>query len=114
MPVYKWLGGETGPRIVSYCTGNDMEQHLKCGFKKLKLAIPFGPADGREGMKKNVDLVKSTRDLLGPEGDIMLDCWMSWTERYTIEMADMVAPYRVYWMEYCLPPHDCARFGRLY
>jgi hypothetical protein len=107
-----YLGGETKPRIVSYCTGNDIEQHLKFGYKKLKLAIPHGPADGREGMRKNVALVKRTRDMLGPDGEIMLDCWMSWNERYTLEMADMVAPYRVYWMEECLQPHDYEGFGR--
>ena len=53
MPVYKLLGGETKTRIPAYCTGNDIEQHLKFGFKRLKLAIPHGPADGREGMRKN-------------------------------------------------------------
>ena len=113
MPVYKLLGGDTKRRIPAYCTGNDIEQHLKFGFKRLKLAIPHGPADGREGMKKNTELVKRTRDLLGPDGDIMLDCWMSWTERYTIEMAEMVAPLRVYWMEEVLQPHDYEGFGRL-
>jgi L-rhamnonate dehydratase len=114
-PVYKLLGGETKPggRIPAYCTGNDVEQHIEFGFKRLKLAIPYGPADGLEGMRKNAALVKRTRDLLGPDGDIMLDCWMSWTERYTLEMADMVAPYRVYWMEECLQPHDYEGFGRL-
>lgn len=40
MPVYKLLGGETKRRIPAYCTGNDIEQHLKFGFKRLKLAIP--------------------------------------------------------------------------
>ena len=99
MPVYKLLGGETKPRIPAYCTGNDIEQHIEFGFKRLKLAIPHGPADGREGMRKNIELVKRTREALGPDGDIMLDCWMAWTERYTLEMAEMVAPYRVYWME---------------
>ena len=113
MPVYKLLGGETKARIPAYCTGNDIEQHLEFGYKRLKLAIPYGPADGREGMKKNVQLVESTRKALGPDGDIMLDCWMSWTERYTLEMAEMVAPYRVYWMEECLQPHDYEGFGRL-
>ncbi|HZT33312.1 MAG TPA: enolase C-terminal domain-like protein [Bryobacteraceae bacterium] len=115
MPVYKLLGGETKPlgRIPAYCTGNDIEQHLKFGFKRLKLAIPYGPADGREGQKKNTELVKNTREVLGPDGDIMLDCWMSWTERYTLEMAEMVAPYRVYWMEEVLQPHDYEGFGRL-
>jgi L-rhamnonate dehydratase len=43
----------------------------------------------------------------------MLDCWMAWTERYTIEMAEMLEPYRIYWMEEVLQPHDYAGFGRL-
>ena len=113
LPVYKLLGGQTKDRIPAYCTGNDIEQHIKFGYKRLKLAVPFGPADGRDGMKKNTELVKQTREALGPDGDIMLDCWMALTERYTIELAEMVAPYRVYWMEECLQPHDYAGFGRL-
>jgi L-alanine-DL-glutamate epimerase-like enolase superfamily enzyme len=112
-PVYRLLGGETKPRIPAYCTGNDCEQHIQFGFKKLKLAIPYGPADGREGMKKNLELVRRTRELLGPEGEIMLDCWMAFTERYALELAEIVEPYRVYWMEECLPPDDYAGFGRL-
>jgi L-rhamnonate dehydratase len=113
MPVYKLLGGETKPRIPAYCTGNDVEQHLEFGFRRLKLAMPFGPADGQDGMKKNVALVKRTRELLGPDGDIMLDCWMAWNERYTIEIAEALAPFRVYWMEEVLPPYDYEGFGRL-
>ena len=112
-PVYRLLGGETKPRIPAYCTGNDIEQHIEFGYKRLKLAIPHGPADGIEGQRKNVELVKRTRELLGPDGDIMLDCWMAWTERYTLEMAELFEPYRVYWMEECLQPHDYEGFGRL-
>ena len=112
-PVYRLLGGETKARIPAYCTGNDLEQHVEFGFRKLKLAIPYGPADGRQGMKKNLELVKRARDLLGPEGEIMLDCWMAFTERYALELAEMLAPYRVYWMEECLPPDDYAGYGRL-
>ena len=59
MPVYKLLGGETKPRLPAYCTGNDIEQHVEFGYKRLKLAIPHGPADGREGMRKNVELVQA-------------------------------------------------------
>jgi L-rhamnonate dehydratase len=113
MPVYKLLGGETKPRIPAYCTGNDIEQHVKFGFKKLKAAVPYGPADGLEGMNRNVELVRRTRELLGPDGEIMLDCWMAFTERYTLELAEMLEPYRVYWMEECLPPDDYAGFGRI-
>ena len=113
MPVYKLLGGETKDRIPSYCTGNDIEQHVEFGYTKLKLAIPHGPADGRTGMKKNLELVERARKAVGPDGEVMLDCWMAWTERYTIEMVEMLAPYRVYWVEEVLQPHDYAGFGRL-
>jgi L-rhamnonate dehydratase len=112
-PVYRLLGGETKDRVPSYCTGNDIEQHIEFGYKMLKLAIPHGPASGRAGMKENLELVKRARAGLGPDGEIMLDCWMAWTERYTIEMAEMLAPYRIYWMEEVLQPHDYAGFGRL-
>ena len=113
VPVYELLGGATKDRIPSYCTGNDLEQHLKFGYKRLKIAIPYGPADGYEGQKKNVELVKHTRELLGPDGDIMLDCYMAWNEQYTIEMAGLVEPYRVYWLEECLQPRDYEGFGRI-
>lgn len=112
-PVYRLLGGATKDRIPAYCTGNDVEHHIRFGYRRLKLAMPHGPADGREGMKKNLELIRRTREALGPDGEIMLDCWMAWTEDYTLEMAEMAAAYRIYWMEECLPPHDYAGFGRL-
>ncbi len=112
-PVYQLLGGKTKDRIPAYCTGNDLEQHVEFGFTKLKLAIPHGPADGWEGMRKNIELVERARKLLGPDGEIMLDCWMAFTEDYTYEFARMLEPYRVYWMEECLLPDEYAGFGRL-
>ena len=113
VPVYKLLGGETKDRIPSYCTGNDIEQHVEFGYTRLKLAIPHGPADGREGMRKNLALAERARKAVGPDGEVMLDCWMAWTERYTLEMAAMMEPLRIYWMEEVLQPHDYAGFGRL-
>jgi L-rhamnonate dehydratase len=112
-PVYRLLGGETKERIPAYCTGNDIEQHVEFGYTKLKLALPHGPADGREGIRKNVELVKRARAALGPEGEIMMDCWMALTERYTLELCEALAPYRIYWMEECLIPDDYEGFGRL-
>jgi len=112
-PVYRLLGGETKPRIPAYCTGNDIQQHVEFGFTKLKLAIPYGPADGHEGMRKNVELVRRTRDLLGSDGEIMLDCWMAFTERYTLELAEQLKPFRVYWLEECLQPDNYAGMERL-
>ncbi|MSV30183.1 MAG: L-rhamnonate dehydratase [Bryobacterales bacterium] len=112
-PVYKLLGGRTWERLPAYATGNDIEQSVKFGFKKVKLALVHGPAQGREGLKKNVEQVKRTRELLGPDGDIMIDCWMALTETYTLQLADAIAPYRVHWLEEVLQPDDYEGFGRL-
>ena len=113
LPVYRLLGGETKPRIPCYCTGNDIEQHVEFGFTRLKLALPYGPADGRAGLRRNVELVKRAREAVAADGEVMIDCWMALTERYTLELAEALEPYRVYWLEECLPPDDYAGFGRL-
>ena len=113
LPVYRLLGGETKPRIPCYCTGNDLEQHVEFGFTGLKLALPHGPVDGRAGLRRNVELVKRAREAVGADGEVMVDCWMALTERYTLELAEALEPYRVYWLEECLPPDDYAGFGRL-
>lgn len=112
-PVWRLLGGRIHDRIPSYCTGNDIDQHVEFGYKRLKLALEYGPADGREGIRANVALAKRAREAVGPDGDIMFDCWMALTERYTLELAEALAPYNVYWLEECLPPDDYAGFGRL-
>ena len=113
LPVYRLLGGETKPRIPCYCTGNDIEQHVEFGFTRLKLALPHGPVDGRAGLRRNVELVRRAREAVGEDGEVMIDCWMALTERYTLELAEALEPYRVYWLEECLPPDDYAGFGRL-
>jgi L-rhamnonate dehydratase len=113
VPVYKLIGGRTWERIPAYATGNDIEQSVRFGYKKIKLALPHGPGQGREGLKKNADLVRRTRELLGPDGQIMIDCWMALTEAYTIELAEIIAPYRVYWLEEVLQPDEYEGFARL-
>ncbi len=72
--------------------------------------MPHGPADGREGCGRTPNWSSGRAPRSEPDGEIMLDCWMAWTERYTIEMAEMLEPYRVYWMEE-VPP--AARLRRL-
>lgn len=113
LPVWRLLGGRIHPRIPAYCTGNDIEQHVEFGYKRLKLALPHGPADGREGMRKNIELVKRARAAVGEDGEILMDCWMALTERYTLELSEALEPYRIYWIEEALPPDDFEGFGRL-
>jgi L-rhamnonate dehydratase len=112
-PVWKLLGGRTKDRIPAYATGNETELYKARGFTMNKLAIPHGPIDGWDGMKKNVELVAKTRDLLGPAGTIMLDCYMAWDVEYTLRMAELLEPYHVRWIEEVLQPEDFAGFAEL-
>lgn len=112
-PVYKLLGAPERDRVPGYCTGNNIEQAVEFGFKKIKLALPHGPADGEAGLDKNEQLAARARSLLGDDGEIMLDCWMALTQSYTEKLAERLAPYRVYWMEECLPPDDYVGMGRV-
>jgi len=49
-PVYKLLGGATKPDIPVYATGNQSAVYKSLGFVGNKVAMPYGPWDGVEGM----------------------------------------------------------------
>jgi L-rhamnonate dehydratase len=112
-PVYNLAGGKTKERIPVYVTGNLTERHLAEGFRHVKLAVLYGPADGAEGMRKNIALVEKTRHLIGADGDIMLDCYMALDVPYAIQLARGVAPYHILWMEEPVPPDQPDAYRRI-
>jgi L-rhamnonate dehydratase len=105
-PVYELLGGPTRERLFTYATGNDTDWQLELGFRAVKLACPYGPADGLAGLQKNRDLVAHTRELVGDAVEIMLDCYMAFDVEYTIRLARLLRPYRLKWIEEFLIPED--------
>jgi L-rhamnonate dehydratase len=105
-PVYELLGGPARDRIVCYATGNDTDWHLELGFRATKLACPYGPADGLTGLAENEALVARTRELVGPEVEMMLDCWMAFDVEYAVRLAERLRPYGLRWIEDCLIPED--------
>ena len=105
-PVYELLGGQTYEAIPSYMTGNDPDWAMELGFKGAKLACPYGPHDGLDGLRKNVELVQQTRELIGPERELMLDCWMALDVEYAVRLAEELRPFKLAWIEECLPAED--------
>ncbi|MBM7567734.1 enolase C-terminal domain-like protein [Paenibacillus sacheonensis] len=112
-PLYMSLGGATKDKVQAYVTGNESKLIKDRGYMGQKLAMPYGPSSGWEGMKRNAALVAETREILGPDMEIMLDCYMAWNVDYTIRMAELVAPYRVKWIEETLPPDDYAGYAEI-
>ena len=105
-PVYALLGGPAREKIFCYCTGNDVDWYKELGFRAFKLACPYGPADGWDGISKNAEFVAAARETIGDECELMLDCWMAFDVDYTVRLAEALRPYRLKWMEECLIPED--------
>ena len=76
------------------------------GFRAFKVACPYGPADGLDGLRKNEQMVAEARELVGDEAELMLDCWMAFDIEYTVRLAETLRPYRLKWMEECLLSED--------
>lgn len=107
-PVYRLAGGPQRQQVDAYLTGNDVEWGLELGFGRFKLARPFGVYHGQAGIDGTVELVERTRRLIGPEADLMLDCWMAYDVDYAVHMAEALRPHRLRWLEEMLLPHDWA------
>lgn len=105
-PVYRLLGGPHKEKLFCYATGNDVDWYQELGFTAFKLACPYGPADGLDGIRKNEELVAKTREQIGDDCELMLDCWMAFDVEYTVRLAETLRPYRLKWMEECLIPED--------
>jgi L-rhamnonate dehydratase len=105
-PVYKMLGGETKESIPAYATGPLPVLYRDLGFAAAKFPLMHAPIDGRAGFEANVADVAAVREAVGPSFDIAVDCYMSLSVPYAIEMARSIEPYRVRWLEECLVPED--------
>ena len=115
-PVYNLLGGKTRDRIQVYASKlyaieiddllREAEGYLKQGFVAMKQRFGYGPRDGAVGMKKNAELVKAVREVVGYEVDLMADAYMGWDLDYSIRMIRMLDQYQLRWVEEPLIPDD--------
>ncbi len=110
LPVYRLLGGPVRETFPAYASAlgfslepERVEQRARAfveqGYTATKWFVRHGPSDGRAGIERNLELVRTLRAALGPNVDIMLDAWSSWDVPYTIQMAERLAEYDVRWIE---------------
>ena len=105
-PVYELIGGPARERTRCYATGNDLDDSRSRGFDAFKLAGSVGPGSGTAGIAETERLVASARSELGPDADIMLDCWSSLDASYTVRLGEALTPYRLTWIEDYAQPDD--------
>jgi L-rhamnonate dehydratase len=110
LPVHRLLGGPVRETFPAYASALGYSLDLGLaeqrareivaqGYTAAKWFLRHGPTDGRAGVERNLALVRTLRDALGPDVDLMLDVWSSWDVPYTIQMAERLAEYDIRWIE---------------
>ena len=122
-PVYRLLGGRTKPRIPVYASrlystpldelAAEAQRYKQEGYAAMKLRFGWGPTDGAEGMRRNVDLVRTIREAVGDDVDIMADAYMGWTLDYAKRMLPLLEPFHLRWLEEPVLPDDIHGYAEL-
>jgi L-alanine-DL-glutamate epimerase-like enolase superfamily enzyme len=123
-PVHRLLGGPTRTELPAYASmlGYSLEpdlvekranEYAAMGYTAQKWFPRWGPADGRAGIRKNVELMEVLRASAGPESDIMIDAWMSWNVPYTLDMAQRLKPYDPRWLEEPVLPDKIKQYAEI-
>ena len=115
-PVFRLLGGRTKNRIPVYASrlysqpldelAGEARRYLHEGYRAMKLRFGWGPVDGAAGMQKNVDLVRTVREVVGDGVDIMADAYMGWNLDYARRMVPLLEPFNLRWLEEPVIPDD--------
>ena len=122
-PVYRLLGGRTKKRIPVYASRlysmplNELmveaQRYKDEGYTAMKLRFGWGPVDGAEGMQRNVELVRTVREVVGDGVDVMADAYMGWTLDYAKRMLPLLEPFHLRWLEEPVIPDDTRGYKEL-
>ncbi|MGM9471361.1 L-rhamnonate dehydratase [Pseudarthrobacter sp. YS3] len=112
-PVYALLGGPVRDELTMYATGARPDVAKKLGFIGGKMPLHHGPAEGEEGLRKNLEMIRDMREKVGDDFWLMLDCWMSLDLEYATRLAHGAAEYNLKWIEEALPPDDYWGYAKL-
>jgi L-rhamnonate dehydratase len=125
-PLYNLLGGKTRERIRAYASrlyatedldalAAEAQAFKEQGFSAMKQRFGYGPRDGLKGMRRNLELVKTVREVIGPDIELAADAYMGWDVRYAIRMVRMLedAGMNLAWVEEPVLPDDVDGYAQI-
>jgi len=112
-PVCALVGGPVRDEIELYATGPRPDLAKEMGFVGGKLPLVHGPAEGDEGLRRNLETAAEMRLRVGDDFFLAYDCWMALDLDYALRLAEGLRPYRFRWIEECLPPDDYWGYAEL-
>ncbi|ODC03553.1 L-rhamnonate dehydratase [Terasakiispira papahanaumokuakeensis] len=105
-PVHALLGGPVRDELQFYATGARPDLAQQMGFIGGKMPLRHSPAEGDEGLRKNLAELAEMRSRVGDDFWLMFDCWMSLDLNYATKLAQGAQAYGLKWIEEALPPDD--------
>ncbi|WP_035052557.1 L-rhamnonate dehydratase [Andreprevotia chitinilytica] len=112
-PVHQLLGGAVRDQLQFYATGARPDLASEMGFIGGKMPLHHGPAEGEEGLHKNLAMIEDMRNRVGDDFWLMLDCWMSLDVNYATKLATKAHQFGLKWIEEALPPDDYWGYAEL-
>lgn len=112
-PVHALLGGPVRDELQFYATGARPDLAKQMGFIGGKMPLHHVPAEGEEGLRKNIEELATMRERVGEDFWLMFDCWMSLDLNYAIKLAHKAHEYGLKWVEECLSPDDYWGYAEL-
>jgi L-alanine-DL-glutamate epimerase-like enolase superfamily enzyme len=122
-PAFRLMGGRTKPRIPVYASrlysvpldelSAEAAKYKADGYRAMKLRFGWGPIDGAPGMQRNVELVRTVREAVGDEVDVMADAYMGWSLDYAKRMMRLLEPFNLRWLEEAVIPDDIHGYAEL-
>ena len=113
MPVWALLGGKALEAIEVYGTGPTASSIEKLGFWGAKLPLTWGPSEGPEGFRRNIERARIARETVGDDFPLFYDCWMALDVDYAARLAAELEPLGFLWIEEPLLPDDYAGHAEL-
>jgi L-rhamnonate dehydratase len=112
-PVFQLLGGPVRDELQFYATGARPDLAKQMGFIGGKMPLQHGPAEGEEGLRKNLERLADMRNRVGDDFWLMYDCWMSLDLRYATRFAHLAHESGLKWIEEALSPDDYWGYAEL-
>ncbi len=123
-PVHDLLGGRRSETIPVYASrlygSDDLDElaeeasgYVRQGFTAVKQRFLWGPRDGRRGMRANVELVRTVRETIGDDVELMADAYMGWDLDYARAMVRLLEPFDLRWLEEPLIPDELDGYAAL-
>jgi L-rhamnonate dehydratase len=125
-PVYNLLGGRTREKIQVYASrlyatedldalAAEAQAFIDEGFTMMKQRFGYGPRDGLKGMRRNIELLQTVRDVIGDDVELSADAYMGWDVQYAIRMIRMIEAegLNLSWVEEPVIPDDIAGYAEI-